>query len=136
MDSDEVKRLVREDVLEGLGRRSDDDQPDGFDSEELGRNFTFLDESDERTERLPVAVGDGASVVAWRTEATHDGRFQGIPPTGHHVEITGCTYVLTSETPPEFVRFVDWASVLAQVGVTFNTKSLVHDPEHPIGSAS
>ena len=33
MDIDEVKRQVLTDVLEGLGRCSDDDQPDGFDPE-------------------------------------------------------------------------------------------------------
>lgn len=122
MDSDEVKRLVREDVLEGLARRRDDDQPDGFDRDELERGFRFLDRG---RGGLPVLVGDVAGVAAWRTEATHDERFQGIPPTGHEVEITGCTYVLTGEDPMQFVRFVDWASVFAQLGVTFNTKPLV-----------
>jgi hypothetical protein len=122
MDSDEVQRLVREDVLDGLSRRRDDDEPDGFDRDELERGFRFLD---GRREGLPVLVGDVAGVAAWRIEATHDERVQGIPPTHHEVEITGCTYVLTGEDPPQFVRFVDWASALAQMGVTFNTKPLV-----------
>ena len=121
MDSDEVKQLVREDVLDGLARRRDDDEPDGFDRQELEVGFGFLD---GRRDGLPVLAGDVAGVAAWKTKATHDARFQGIPPTGHPVEITGCTYVLTDENPPQFVRFVDWASVFAQLGVTFNTKPL------------
>lgn len=32
---------------------------------------------------------DGGVVVRWEGEATHEGSFHGIPPTGHHVRVSG-----------------------------------------------
>ena len=115
-DPEELFDAVRADVVDGLGGEA------GLDERQLAGNFRVLNDL-----RSPVLLNDdgNAGVVAWRAESTHNAPFQGLPPTGRRVRITGCTYVMGGNArDATYARFVDWASVLAQMGVTFNTKPL------------
>jgi hypothetical protein len=142
MDEEVLLRAVKHDVVEGL---RNDDGVLGLDEERLIANFGFLkdpesDDPDDPNDPGNTIPGvssspDGASsVIAWQTEALHDGNFQGIPRTGRTITLTGCTYVIgldpeATDVPRDavFVRFVDRASVLAQMGLTFNTKPLIDE---------
>src|ERR671925_227260 len=38
-----------------------------------------------------ILSGDDAVAYRWTNRGTHDGEFEGIPPTGKHIEFTGTT---------------------------------------------
>ena len=74
----------------------------------------------------------GVGQVVWQATTEHVGEFQGVPPTGRTITVTGATHVSgfdpgedPNRSSARFTRFVDWAVVLAQLGVTFNTKVMV-----------
>jgi hypothetical protein len=115
-DPEELFEAVQADVIAGLGGDA------GLDERQLAGTFEVLDDL-----CTPILLNDDgdAGVVAWRAQSTHNAPFQGLPPTGRRVEITGCTYVVGGNArDATYARFIDWASVLAQMGVTFNTKPL------------
>ena len=93
--------------------------------ESLAGSFETLEEA-----VMPVIAQETefSGAVAWRSHFVHNEPILGQLPTGQPVEITGCTLVAgPSENLDEatFTRFVDWVSVMAQIGVTFNTKAAV-----------
>ena len=64
-----------------------------------------------------IAVGDKV-VTRWTYHAVHSGAFQGIPPTGKHVSMTGITILrLTGGKIVENTVELDQLGLLQQLGI-------------------
>jgi steroid delta-isomerase-like uncharacterized protein len=63
-------------------------------------------------------IAEGDKVVArWRSRATHQGEYMGIPPTGKEVEVTGITlYRIQGGKIAESWNFEDKFGLLRQIG--------------------
>ena len=63
-------------------------------------------------------IAEGDKVVArWRSRATHQGEYMGIPPTGNEVEVTGITlYRIEGGKIAESWNFEDKFGLLRQIG--------------------
>jgi len=63
-------------------------------------------------------IAEGDKVVArWRSRATHQGEYMGIPPTGNVVEVTGITlYRIQGGKIAESWNFEDKFGLLRQIG--------------------
>jgi hypothetical protein len=77
-------------------------------------------------ERSGVA-GPGGVVVEWRYEGTHDrdGAFNGLMATGRPVVVRGVTMVGLDAGGVKLHRYVDWAGLYAQLGLTLNWRQPV-----------
>ena len=64
-----------------------------------------------------IAVGDKV-VTRWTYHAVHSGAFQGIPPTGKHISMTGITILrLTGGKIVENTVELDQLGLLQQLGI-------------------
>ena len=63
-------------------------------------------------------IAEGDNVVArWRSRATHQGEYMGIPPTGKEVEVTGITlYRIEGSKIAESWNVEDKLGLLRQIG--------------------
>ena len=52
---------------------------------------------DLRLHRTNLVVEGDTSADSWRLHATHTGEYDGIPPSGRHVEIVGATFTEYNE---------------------------------------
>jgi len=90
---------------------------------------------------------DSVVAVPWKYECRHVGEvyddgdeherapnlFAGLFPTGKALTIHGVTFVDRSGTEPRFYRYVDWAGVYSQLGLTVSRRVLLNDPEYRDG---
>ena len=108
MPEESATDLVRDDVVEGLGAAF-----------EPTTGFAVLD---ALAGKAP-ATADDVTFVPWQYGGLHVGSFHGVAPTGRAVLIVGTTAVDVGRSEePEFHRFVDWANVFAQLGLTVNAR--------------
>jgi hypothetical protein len=68
--------------------------------------------------------------VEWRYEGVHDrdGVFNGIPATGRSLDVRGYTIGALEEGRVRVWRYVDWAGVFTQLGLTLNWRIPVAAP--------
>jgi hypothetical protein len=114
---DEVIELVRDDVERGLGSiftAVTDEEGDGF---FLPGRFVDTDN---------ITSGD-LSTLVWAFRCQHVDWFQGIPPSGTVLTVRGATVVDTANDEPEFHRYIDWLSVLSQLGYGIYPRKLVEE---------
>jgi uncharacterized protein (TIGR02246 family) len=73
---------------------------------------------DMTTETVTALVDGNRAVQVWRISGTHAGEFFGLPPTGHHVEVTMVFLMtLADDLIVEERRIYDFTGLLVQVGV-------------------
>jgi hypothetical protein len=107
MKTDRASELVREDLLVGLKHA-----------------FTSLQEP----AILDNGLTNGARVaVQWEWQCSHTGLFQGLKPKGRSLVIRGITIVDDGEKEgePTFSRYIDWSSVMEQLGMFANFRPTV-----------
>lgn len=105
-----IADLVREDIMEGLGTAF-----------EPTTGYALLESF--ATEDFPVGP---VTFVPWQYGCRHVDTFRGIPPTGREITIVGATAVEgINEETPLFHRFVDWANVFSQMGLTISARPLL-----------
>jgi hypothetical protein len=75
----------------------------------------------------PIA-NDSHTAVVWEFSGIHTGDFLGIKPTRRAVVIRGVTVVDHSKEPAQFHRYVDWAEVMGQLGLSITGRPAVADP--------
>jgi hypothetical protein len=104
----DAQTLVTEDITHGLREAF---EPVG--------DIVFADE-------FGTLANDDYTAVVWSVHAHHIGTFAGVDATGNEVEITGVTIVRHGVTRDDVAvfRFIDWMTVLGQLGVTINTRSI------------
>jgi steroid delta-isomerase-like uncharacterized protein len=77
------------------------------------------------TERRVTTAESSENLVLtaeWTMTGTHEGSFQGLPPTGETVEIEGVDIVtITDEGITSITGYFDQSAVMAQLGLTFPT---------------
>jgi hypothetical protein len=57
------------------------------------------------------------TAVPWTYACAHTGTFLGLEPTGREFEIHGVTIVVSDGDEPIFHRYIDWANVMANLGM-------------------
>jgi steroid delta-isomerase-like uncharacterized protein len=74
-------------------------------------------------ERRVVTAEDGEQLVLvaeWTMHGTHDGSFEGLPPTGNELELDGVDVVTVSEDGiTSITGYFDQQSFIEQLGLTF-----------------
>jgi hypothetical protein len=105
--------LIRDDVEQSLGRyfapREGFNVPEPFNHAE------------------PIANQSHTAVI-WEYSGTHTGDFHGIKATQRDVIVRGATVVDHSKEPPLFHRYVDWAEVMGQLGLSITGRPAVDAP--------
>lgn len=104
---EDIYELARADVVDGLGG--------SFADGDFRRLKDF--------EGLDLPSGNVA-FVPWEYHTRHTGTFFGLDATQRDVVLVGVTAIDTTGVEPLFHRFVDWANVLAQLGVTWSARPL------------
>jgi hypothetical protein len=81
------------------------------------------------------AAGPSGVGVEWSFEGVHDGdgAFNGLSPTGRPVVVRGVTLVGVEAGKVKLRRYVDWAGLFAQLGLTLNWRVPV--PAGPVDAA-
>lgn len=89
---------------------------DGAEAMQRDQETAFPDFTMEIDDLL---VGDDVAMWEWTTRGTHEGEWQGIPPTGRAVEFTGMskTVIADGKIQANWAYF-DSQDLLAQLGVT------------------
>jgi hypothetical protein len=112
-DFSTAQELVRDDVMDGLS----------FAFEPTG-GFGLLKSFDGK--ELPAGA---VTFVPWQFSCRHVGEFLGIEATGREATIVGATAIeYRGDSEPMFHRFIDWANVFAQLGVTMAARPIVRGP--------
>jgi hypothetical protein len=122
IDADESFRLVRDDVLDGLGPLF---PPVGEGPESFSVREDLAEED--------VITNGRITAVPWVFRCEDRGKFQGLFPTGRELEISGVTLVDRGSEEPRFYRYVDWAGVLDQLGLTVSWRVPVTEDEYRTG---
>ncbi|WP_331236404.1 ester cyclase [Natronorarus salvus] len=66
-----------------------------------------------------MLVGDGVAMWKWTMSGTHDGEWQGIPPTGREVELEGMSMTVIADGKVQSNRaYFDSQNLLSQLGAT------------------
>jgi hypothetical protein len=122
--------MTRDDVEAGLG--------DIFRKAEDHHGFSHLSEFASPNEAI---ANSRFAAIPWTYTGVHVGEFEGISPKNEPVTITGVTIIDTEGKEPIYYRFVDWVSVMAQLGVVFsgravNGERLPMDDFEEIGASS
>jgi steroid delta-isomerase-like uncharacterized protein len=77
------------------------------------------------TERQVTTAESSENLVLtaeWTMTGTHEGSFQGLPPTGETIEIEGVDIVtITDEGITSINGYFDQSAVMSQLGLTFPT---------------
>lgn len=119
-DPGEALAMVEEDVKNGMGdwlRAADEVE---------GAGFRLLEPFDR--EEVPINSSQtGTVVIPWAWRGRHDGDVMGFAPTGRVVDVHGVTLVRDTDDGPKYSRFVDWTSVLAQMGVGLFSRAVLDD---------
>jgi hypothetical protein len=116
MPSPEIIQLVGEDITEGLRAMF-----------EPTEGFRVRDAFEE-------GIGDDVvAAVPWEYECAHTGDFQGVFPTGRAMRIEGLTIVDQRGEQPAFIRYIDWAAVFGQLGMTVSTRVALDEEEYRFG---
>jgi hypothetical protein len=68
------------------------------------------------------ASGGAGVAVEWVFDGRHDGdgTFNGLPPTARPVSVKGVTMIGLEGSKLKLRRYVDWAGLFAQLGLTLN----------------
>ncbi|MFB6267257.1 MAG: ester cyclase [Halodesulfurarchaeum sp.] len=106
-------------------------QEEELSREELREYFVAVYEAfpDVRADIHRVAVEEGEFGVEWTMYGTHEGSFEGLPPTGNRFEISGASVGSVSEDGITFWRdYWDSREFLDQLGLTF-PEVLTHLPK-------
>lgn len=75
--------------------------------------------SDFTLEVDEMIVGDDIALWEWTATGTHEGEWQGIPPSGREVEFTGMSKTVIADGKiQENWAYFDPQNLLAQLGVT------------------
>jgi hypothetical protein len=110
-------QLVAEDVSDGLAAM-----------------FEARDEGFVVREPFEEGIGDDKlAAVPWSYTCAHVGDFRGVLPTGRTMRIDGVTIVDRRGGEDVFVRYVDWAAVFGQLGMTVSTRVAVTPEEYAFG---
>lgn len=117
-DPVEAARLDVESVMSQL---FSPDPVDAFVVDELPDGSAGVIADHERDDP-PVAV-------VWTFRGTHDRDGAGIDATGASVTIRGVTVLSGRPGHREYRRFVDWADVAGQVGLTLGRRPMVPSPQ-------
>jgi hypothetical protein len=77
--------------------------------------------------------GEEALAVEWVYLGVHtkDWVFNGIRATGNRVEVRGCTVVALERGEFRLRRYIDWAGLFAQLGLTMNWRLPVEQAPGP-----
>ncbi|MBV8950425.1 MAG: hypothetical protein JOZ99_06090 [Actinobacteria bacterium] len=113
-------RLVGADVIEGLGAAFEPVEEDTFTVTEA---FSATD----------AITTDAVAAVPWEYRCVHAGAFQGLFPTGRELRIPGVTLVDYRGEEPMFARYVDWAAVIEQLGLTVSWRVPVDEEQYRQG---
>lgn len=116
-------RYAEEDVAAGIGDIFKADLEVDGGAFALGPPFDSQDE----------AGHDGVVAVPWRYECRHVGNFRNLFPTGRSLTIHGVTFVDGRGDEPVFHRYVDWAGVFTQLGLTVSGRVLVDEDAYRAG---
>jgi hypothetical protein len=102
----------------------------------LRKWFTPTDGWKTVEERSGASGGAGVA-VEWSFEGRHDGdgTFNGLSPTGRPVHVKGVTMIGLEGSKLKLRRYVDWAGLFAQLGLTLNWRVPV-DGSPPSGSSA
>jgi hypothetical protein len=78
------------------------------------------------------AAGGAGVAVEWTFDGRHDGdgTFNGLSPTGRPVRVRGVTMIGLEGAKLKLCRYVDWAGLFAQLGLTLNWRVPV--PASPV----
>jgi hypothetical protein len=124
IEDDESFDLVRKDVQSSFGAvfgaRDDIDEDEVFTVVE-----PFRGEEAVRTANV--------ASVPWTFRCRHTGDFNGIFPTGRNLDIQGVTLVDFRGGEPLLSRYIDWAGVIAQLGLTVSARVPVTEEEYQFG---
>jgi hypothetical protein len=76
--------------------------------------------------------------IEWSYEGVHDtdGGFNGLPPTGRPVVVRGFTLIDAAGDKLALRRYVDWAGVFSQVGLSLNWRVPVSNGPRADGPAA
>jgi SnoaL-like domain len=82
------------------------------------------------------AVGENAAGVEWSWTGVHDdgpgaGAFNTIAPSGRDVTMRGVTLMSVEDGRFQVRRYIDWAGLFAQIGLSLNWRTPVSDTEVP-----
>jgi hypothetical protein len=85
-------------------------------------------------------LGADAFGVAWEYEGVHDipSAFNGLPASDRRVTVRGFTVIAADQSRggrAQIRRYVDWAGVFAQLGLTLNWRIPLSPPEPDPGHA-
>jgi hypothetical protein len=121
---DESFELVRDDLTQGLAG--------------VFEPLAALDETFDVREQLDgqeVIANSQVTAVPWVYRCRQIGEFQGLFPTGRELRIDGVTIVDTSGGEALFYRYIDWAGVIAQLGLMVSPRVAVTEDEYLAGLA-
>jgi hypothetical protein len=123
IDADETFDIVRKDLVAGLSEAfSPEPDKEPFVVAEPFRGEQTID--NERVYAVP-----------WSFRCVHTGNFQGLFRTGRRLEIEGVTLVDRREGVM-LHRYVDWAGVIAQLGLTVSWRVPVTEAEYADGRSA
>ena len=120
IESDESFSIVNDDITAGLG--------DIF--EPLDARSVMVAEAFRDTERISNSE---VTAVPWSYQCRHTGDFYGVFPTGRNLEIQGVTFVDNRSGRTLLHRYVDWAGVFAQLGMSVSGRVSVTEEEYAFG---
>lgn len=117
---------VTSDVVDGLKdtfTKRDENTADSF-----RVNVRFEEEAD-------FIGGDRIVAVPWTYYCRHTGDFHGLFRTGRELTIEGVTLVDYRDGQTLLHRYVDWAGVIAQLGLEVSGRIPVTEEEYEFGRA-
>jgi steroid delta-isomerase-like uncharacterized protein len=116
-DPDAVAALLAEDVR--IRESSSPEWSIGRASVRARAAALFAAFSDFRLERLTLLIDGPRHSDRWVMSGTHDGEFQGIPPTGRAIRVEGATFTVLREDGfvSEDIHHTDYYSVFQQLGL-------------------
>ena len=78
-------------------------------------------------------LGEQSVTTEWHFEGVHDvdKAFNGLPPTGRPVVVRGVTHFSAEDAKLVVRRYVDWAGLYGQLGLSLNWRVPMRDPGAP-----
>jgi hypothetical protein len=121
IDADESFAIVRQDLVEGLGKTFA--PMEGDDSVAVAKWF-----ADEE-----VIANERVAAVPWSYRSRHTGDFQGLLPTNRPLLVEGVTFVDRRRDEVVLHRYVDWAGVIQQLGLDVSWRVPTTEEEYEFG---
>ena len=120
MASEEILRIVRSDIEQGLG-------PMFGPREVQGEAVIVNPDLDDEEESIG---SERLTAVPWIYRCLHDGDFEGLFPTGVDLDIHGVTFVDNRKEELVLFRYVDWMGVATQLGLEVSWRVPVDEVQY------